>query len=75
MFSKKKPVEGQEETEVEQAEQKVKKEEKPRYEIVEVTATTELAILDNKTKETMNLLQAIVELRNDVDEMKKYLTS
>lgn len=72
MFKKKEKEVQQETKPVEQPKQETK-EDKPRFELVEITATTQPAIYDNETKETMDLLQAIVEIRNDIDEIKKYL--
>ena len=55
-----------------------KKEEKviePRFKLAQVPKDYEVVILDTETNETMDLMQAVVELRNDFNELAKFIKS
>jgi len=48
-----------------------KKEEKKRYELVEISTQTGLAIKDNATDETIDQVEALIRIGNDIDELRK----
>ncbi len=49
------------------------KEPEPRFKLVQVAKDYDVVILDTETNETMELLQAIVEIRNDLNEIAKFI--
>lgn len=66
--------------EVEEQEEKVEqkivqKKEQPRFELIQVPETMRLAVYDHETKEPMTELEALIQLKNAVERLEKYIAS